>query len=355
MDVVIAIDVSGSIRENRFPIVIKYIQSVVNNFDVADDRVRVGVLAFSDTPVVKFHLSAYKRKEDILQAIDVIQYTRGKTNMADALVLARSMFTRANGDRDDAPNILWIFTDGVPTLNQDRTIPESILTKNAGIYIQSTIMTPDPPTLDMKNLVNDPWDRNLFTTRSYNDLASFLPSRLLCEDINECDSSPCRNGGQCVNGMGRFHCVCTGSYSGNACTIDCGQSVDIVFILDASGSVEKAFEVAQRLVRLIIQNLNFADGRTRVGVVLYGDEPRRAFNLNRQPADKQSIQDAIAFSLLGGRTNTAGALDMARDGMFTAASGDRNGVRNIAVVVTDRLSNINQPNTVPAAVRLRQA
>lgn len=31
---------------------------------------------------------------------------------------------------------------------------------------------------------------------------------VLCTDINECDSSPCKGDGTCHNTLGSFQCVC---------------------------------------------------------------------------------------------------------------------------------------------------
>jgi hypothetical protein len=43
-------------------------------------------------------------------------------------------------------------------------------------------------------------------------------SGVQCEsDINECASSPCRNGGTCTNGVGRFTCTCPEGFSGTSC------------------------------------------------------------------------------------------------------------------------------------------
>ena len=41
------------------------------------------------------------------------------------------------------------------------------------------------------------------------------------EDINECllDKEPCKNGGQCINAMGTYHCQCTAFYQGADCSV----------------------------------------------------------------------------------------------------------------------------------------
>ena len=71
--------------------------------------------------------------------------------------------------------------------------------------------------------------------------------------------------------------------------------MDIVFVLDSSGSVEDSFDLSLRLTRLIVEGLNFAGTRTRVGLLTYSNTPRIRINLN-QYSDKQSILNAIAFT-----------------------------------------------------------
>ena len=48
------------------------------------------------------------------------RYTRGKTNLASAISVMRSMFRPEFGDRDDAPNFGVLVTDGRATLHEDQ-------------------------------------------------------------------------------------------------------------------------------------------------------------------------------------------------------------------------------------------
>ncbi|XP_024857944.1 sushi, nidogen and EGF-like domain-containing protein 1 isoform X2 [Kryptolebias marmoratus] len=45
----------------------------------------------------------------------------------------------------------------------------------------------------------------------------------VCEEINECLSQPCLNGGSCQNKIGSFQCVCKEGFSGNRCQIDSNE------------------------------------------------------------------------------------------------------------------------------------
>ena len=36
-------------------------------------------------------------------------------------------------------------------------------------------------------------------------------------DINDCQNSPCKNGGSCVDGINDYTCICRNGYNGSNC------------------------------------------------------------------------------------------------------------------------------------------
>ena len=73
-DIVIALDVSGSIRQERFADVLEFFVGVVENLEVYNDKVRVGALTFSDSATLQFRLNERSTRQDVIQVRDV---TRG--------------------------------------------------------------------------------------------------------------------------------------------------------------------------------------------------------------------------------------------------------------------------------------
>lgn len=60
MDVVLALDASGS-TEAVFELALEASRYLVQGFNFAQDRTRVGVATFSDDATIRFHLNAVSR------------------------------------------------------------------------------------------------------------------------------------------------------------------------------------------------------------------------------------------------------------------------------------------------------
>ena len=130
--------------------------------------------------------------------------------------------------------------------------------------------------------------------------------------------------------------------------------VDLVFVLDASTSVtENNFLVMKDFIKDFLFIADVDSGNARVGIIIYSTEDHVQFNLNTYQ-NKVALFEAIDYiPYRYGSTNTADALNTMRTQMFTAANGDRPGVPNVAIVITDGVSNINSRRTIPEAEQAR--
>ena len=128
----------------------------------------------------------------------------------------------------------------------------------------------------------------------------------------------------------------------------------MVFVLDASTSVtEPNFELMKDFVKDFLLDADIDSGNVRVGVIIYSDADYIQFHMNAhsRKSDVYNAIDDIPYRY--GSTNTADALKTMRSVMFTQQNGDRPGVDNVAVVLTDGVSNINSRKTVPEAEQAR--
>ena len=128
--------------------------------------------------------------------------------------------------------------------------------------------------------------------------------------------------------------------------------MDLVFVMDLSGSVQDEYEMVVRFAQRVVYGLNMRYDRTRVGAVTFSTVVGDQFYMNTYTT-KEAIINALNFHHEGGRTNTQEALKVMRTVHFTPARGERTGVRNVVALISDGNSNINAANTIPEANRAR--
>lgn len=95
-------------------------------------------------------------------------------------------------------------------------------------------------------------------------------------------------------------------------------------------------------------SLSYSIGKnsSRVAVATFSTRAKVSFHLNQHFTKKDLIKAVMDTRYHYGDTNTAGGLELLRQKVFTGSHGDRVGVQNIAILVTDGVS-INRSYFVP--------
>ena len=136
---------------------------------------------------------------------------------------------------------------------------------------------------------------------------------------------------------------------------DCGSNpADIVFLLDSSGSVGTTnFQKQKDFVAHFAQSFNIGPRNVQIGVTTFASTPHNEFNLNTFQNKNDLVSAIHKIGYHSGGTRTDLALKYIEANSFKSASGDRPGVANILIVMTDGKSN--QPTlTTQETVKLHQ-
>lgn len=363
VDIVLIIDSSGSIRNERMLDVLQFIADFVKQYPLGDNGARYGAIYFSDTAVKAFDLNTYKLQEDIIIAIKSIPFMGQRTNIADALAIANGgMFSTGSGGRNDAAKFVVIFTDGKSNVKPELTIPNAISLRENTAKIMVIGIGADADTLELRGMASEPVDSMMMMAPSFKAITQIgamrtnLTNQLVlgpCQSTNLCGSNPCVRG-TCFNDYHQYVCQCPIQYGGRNCERVCRVQLDVALVLDFSASLDMVYRTVIAFAKEMVYGLP-APTDVRIAVVDYDDVARLHFHLNKYTTNKEFIINALSFSEKGTRTNTQAALDLLTTHVFTAANGDRSGVKNVAVVVTDGGSNIQQAQTVAKAQQARNA
>ena len=90
----------------RFAMITDFVRNIIGLLEVGRDKTRVAVMIFSDRTTIKFHLNRYYTIKDLQDAIIVIDFPGGKTNISGSLrVLIDSMYLPQNGGRANAQRV----------------------------------------------------------------------------------------------------------------------------------------------------------------------------------------------------------------------------------------------------------
>ena len=124
----------------------------------------------------------------------------------------------------------------------------------------------------------------------------------------------------------------------------CAVQVDLCFIIDSSGSIRDNnppsgnpdnWQLQLDFLSNLVDLFTIGPDATKVGAVVFSEQVNLAFSLDTY-TDAQSVKGAILrIPYLGHTTNTPEGLTVTREQCFNQASGDRPGVLNLAIFISD--------------------
>jgi hypothetical protein len=153
LDLAFIVDSSGSIEDaakGNWNLVLDFIATVVAQYQIGENDVRVSMVVYSTKGEIKFYLDQYYNKTVLLKTIRETHYVGGRTNTADGLQLTwQDIFRDGYGDRPDVANVAILITDGIDNEREEDTLPMAEeLRKEAEVIVVGITDKVDRDTLE---------------------------------------------------------------------------------------------------------------------------------------------------------------------------------------------------------------
>ena len=221
------VDASGSIQDadpGNWQLIKNFLIQVVDRLDIGEDKTRVGLVKFSNRGNVEFRLDEFYNKDALNVRINDMKFSGGNTNTSGGIItLLQQVFVEEAGDRKDVADTIIVLTDGKSTKDVDKTVPYATMAKDRNIRILVIGITEQIDEQELEDIASDPADmgmeRTVFKVTDFSDLQNILGE------------------------LAETTCVTLTTTSTTTTTTvvppsECTNTVDVVVMLDASGSVE---------------------------------------------------------------------------------------------------------------------
>ncbi|XP_053193439.1 collagen alpha-1(XII) chain [Scomber japonicus] len=181
-DIVLLVDGSWSIGRINFKTIRNFIARMVSVFDIAPDKVQIGLAQYSGDPKTEWHLNAHPTKESLLNAIANLPYKGGNTMTGMALNFIHDNNFQINvGMRPESRRIGVLITDGK---SQDEIVFNSQKLRDSGIELYA-IGVKNADENELKSIASDPDEIHMYNVNDFQFLVDIVDelSNNLCNSV----------------------------------------------------------------------------------------------------------------------------------------------------------------------------
>uniref|UniRef100_A0A8B9CZQ9 Collagen alpha-3(VI) chain n=1 Tax=Anser brachyrhynchus TaxID=132585 RepID=A0A8B9CZQ9_9AVES len=297
-DIIFLLDGSLNVGNANFPFVRDFVVTLVNYLDVGSDKIRVGLVQFSDTPKTEFSLYSYQTKSDIIQRMGQLRPKGGSVlNTGSALNFVLSNhFTEAGGSRinEQVPQVLVLVTAGK---SADPFLQVSNELARAGV-LTFAVGVRNADKAELEQIAFNP--RMVYFMDDFSDLTA-LPQELnkpittyVSGGVEEVPLAPTES------------------------------KKDILFLIDGSANLLGSFPAVRDFVHKVISELNVGSDATRVAVAQFSDNIQVEFDFSELPSKQDMLLKVKRMRLKTGKQLNIGvALEEAIRRLFVKEAGSR--------------------------------
>ncbi|XP_068757174.1 collagen alpha-6(VI) chain-like [Montipora capricornis] len=312
LDLAFIIDGSGSIEfsgKGNFRRCLNFVRTVVSKLNTNNGETRIAAVLFSSKPRVIFGFTRYRKKAQILNAINRIRYPRGGTKTGWAMRYTYSRVFRQARRR--VRKVAIVMTDG---RSYDRVAGPGQQFRRKNIICYAVGIG---RRFNRRQLVQiAAGNRRRVVTVGFKGLQSIAGTIAR----GACTGRPPIRPPRPPPPPGKV----------------CRARVDLAFIIDGSGSIEYSgkgnFRRCLNFVRAVVSQFNMRSGQSRFAAVVFSSKPRLIFGFTRYRRKAQILNAINRIRYPRGGTKTGWAMRYTYSRVFRRA---RRGVRKVCIVMTD--------------------
>ncbi|NXF50920.1 CO6A3 protein, partial [Oceanites oceanicus] len=297
-DIIFLLDGSLNVGNANFPFVRDFVATLVNYLDVGSDKIRVGLVQFSDTPKTEFFLYSYQTKSDIIQRMGQLRPKGGSVlNTGSALNFVLSNhFTEAGGSRinEQVPQVLVLVMAG---RSADPFLQVSNELARAGVLTFA---------VGVRNTDKAELEQLAFNPRMVYFMDDFSALTALPQELNKPITTYVSGGVEEV------------------LLAPTESKKDILFLIDGSANLLGSFPAVRDFVHKVISDLNVGPDATRVAVAQFSDTIQVEFDFAELPSKQDMLLKVKRMKIKTGKQLNIGAsLNEAIRRLFVKEAGSR--------------------------------
>ncbi|KAI5140584.1 Collagen Alpha-1(Xxi) Chain [Manis pentadactyla] len=178
-DLVFILDGSYSVGPENFEIVKKWLVNITKNFDIGPKFIQVGVVQYSDYPVLEIPLGSHDSGENLMAAVESIHYLGGNTRTGKAIQFALD-YLFAKSSRF-LTKIAVVLTDGK---SQDEVKDAAEAARESQITLFAIGVGSETEDAELRAIANKPSSTYVFYVEDYFAISKIreVMKQKLCEE-----------------------------------------------------------------------------------------------------------------------------------------------------------------------------
>ncbi|XP_039546392.1 collagen alpha-1(XXI) chain isoform X1 [Pimephales promelas] len=181
-DLVFILDGSWSVDDTNFEIVKRWLMNITMSFNIGQKFTQVGVVQYSDDPFLHIPLGKHFSSNNLIKAMESIEYMGGNTNTGKAIKFANDkLFALSERGPNGIAKIAVVLTDGK---SQDEVLAAAEAARKKGIILFAIGVGSETEEAELRAIANKPSSAYVFSVEDYKAISKIreIIRQKLCEE-----------------------------------------------------------------------------------------------------------------------------------------------------------------------------